>query len=199
MRLGIQDTYLGFRELVHDQGCRRPAWTVDIREDDAYRTTYTGATERHSCRNEDCDHSDIYPRTTVRVICLSCRIAYVISGEGADCRHTTTRTTGIGQTPRKVAGVFLWPGEPWLDEEPRDWLVTREKPVRVRTMDVIGEIHERRGPRGGKQFTAAALPSPSGPYGIGTVRWERVQEGFTSVSAATKWIVAQAPDGGEAT
>ena len=198
MSLIAQEVYLSWHELVHRPDCVRPSWTVDIREDEAHRSSYGGAVERHSCPNEDCEHSGSYPRTTVRVVCLSCHNAHVVSGESGSLHHTTTRTTGFGQLPRRAAGLYLWPGEPWFDEEPREWLVTRRKPARVLPPDVVGEICQGRGPRGGRQFTAAALPKASGSYGTGLLRWERAEEGFTSLSAAAKWIAAQAPEGDEA-
>ena len=198
MNLSVQDTYLGWRELVHGPGCPRPSWTVDVRDDEHYRSSYGGAVERHACPNEDCDHGGAYPRTTVRVICLACHVAHVFSGESGSSRCTTTRTTGFGEAPRKVAGLYLWPGQPWFDDEPHEFLVSRAKPQRLTAVDVVGEIHEGRGPRGGKQFSAVALPSPDGTYGIGALRWTVAQEGFTSCTAAVKWIAAQTPESDEA-
>ncbi|MCX4787663.1 hypothetical protein OG369_16160 [Streptomyces sp. NBC_01221] len=190
MNLDVQDTYLGWRELGHGPDCPRPSWTVDVRDDEHYRSTYGGAVARHSCPNEDCDHDGSYPRTTVRVVCRTCHAAHVISGESGSSRRTTTRSTGFGEAPRRVAGLYLWPGQPWFDDDPHEFLVTRSKPERVRPADVVGKIHEGRGPRGGKQFSAVALPRPNGTYGIGTLRWARVKEGLPSCSAAAKWIAA---------
>ncbi|MFI6528771.1 hypothetical protein [Streptomyces uncialis] len=198
MNLSVQDTYLGWRELGHEQGCVRPSWTVDIREDEHYRSSYEGAVERHSCQNEDCDHSGTYPRTTVRVVCLVCHTVHVISGESGSTRTTSTRATGFGEKARKVAGLYLWPGQPWFDNEPHEFLVTQGRCHRPQASDVVGEIHEGRGPRGGKQFSALALPVPNGTYGIGTLRWMRAKEGFASCSAAAKWIVKQTSESEEA-
>ncbi|MEV6680840.1 hypothetical protein AB0N09_28835 [Streptomyces erythrochromogenes] len=198
MNLSVQDVYLGWRELAHGADCPRPSWTVDLRDDEHYRSSYGGATERHACPNEDCDHSGSYSRTTVRVVCLACHVAHVISGESVSSRSTSTRTTGFGEAPRKVAGLYLWPGQPWFDDEPHEFLVSRARPQRLTAADVVGEIYEGRGPRGGKRFSAAALPSPTGAYGVRTLRWSRAQEGFTSCSAAAKWIAAQTPESDEA-
>ncbi|MFE7131919.1 hypothetical protein ACFVIM_13750 [Streptomyces sp. NPDC057638] len=197
MRFTVQETYLGFRELAHARDCLRPAWTADVREDDAYRSAYGGPAGPHSCCHEECDHGGLYQRTTLRLICFSCQAAYLLSGEGS-LHRTTTRATGVGQPPRQVAGLFLWPGEPWYDEDPRAWLVTRSRTDRVRATDAVGEIHRERGPRGGRQFAAVALPSPHGPYGIGLIRWERAREGFGSVAAAAKWIAQLLAEGDEA-
>ncbi|MEU2155452.1 hypothetical protein ABZ532_10625 [Streptomyces sp. NPDC019396] len=198
MNLSVQDVYLGWRELAHGADCPRPSWTVDVREDEHHRSSYGGATERHACPNEDCDHSGSYPRSTMRVVCLACHVAHVISGESVSSRSTSTRATGFGEAPRKVAGFYLWPGQPWFDDEPHEFLVSRARPQRLTAADVVGEICEGRGPRGGKRFSAAALPSPNGEYGIRTLRWSRAQEGFISCSAAAKWIEAQTPESDEA-
>ncbi|MFD5424822.1 hypothetical protein [Streptomyces sp. NPDC127084] len=198
MNLSLQDTYLGWRELPHGPACPRPSWTVDVREDEHCRSSYGGATERHTCPNEDCDHGGSYPRTAVRVVCLACHVAHVISGESGGNHRTTTRETGFGEAPRKAAGLYLWPGQPWFDAEPHEFLVTRGKPRRLTASDVVGEIHEGRGPRGGKQFSAVAMPTPNGTYGIGAIRWERARDGFPSCSAAAKWIAAQTRESDEA-
>ncbi|MEU2505994.1 hypothetical protein ABZ621_14920 [Streptomyces sp. NPDC007863] len=198
MNLSVQDVHLGWRELPHGAECPRPSWTVDVRDDEHYRSSYGGATERHSCPNEDCEHGGSYSRTTVRVVCLACRVAHVISGESRSSWSSTTRAIGFGEPPRKVAGVYLWPGEPWFDDEPHEFLVSRVKPRRLTAEDVIGEIHEGRGPRGGKQFSAVALPTPNGAYGLRALRWDRARENFASCSAAAKWIAAQTPDSDEA-
>jgi hypothetical protein len=198
MNLSVQDVYLGWRELAHGADCPRPSWTVDVRDDEHYRSSYGGATERHSCPNEDCDHGGSYPRTTVRVVCLACHVAYVIAGETGSSRSTTTWTTGFGEAPRKVAGLYLWPGQPWFDDESHEFLVSRARPQRLTVADVVGEISEGRGPRGGKRFSAAALPSPNGRYGGRTLRWAVAREGFATCSAAAKWIAAQTPESDEA-
>src|SRR5690606_40425540 len=107
MRLTVQEVHLGWRELPHRPDCVRPSWTVDVREDEAYRSSYGGSLGRHACQDEDCEHSSSYPRTTVRVVCLSCRTAHVISGECGSSRHATTRATGFGRPPRKAGGLYL--------------------------------------------------------------------------------------------
>lgn len=199
MSLSVQETYLGWRELAHAADCARPLWMVDVREDEGYRASYSGDGTRHACTGEDCDHGSSFPRMTVRVVCPSCHMAHVIRGESHSNHRTTTKATGIGEAPRKVVGLFLWPGEPWFNNEPHQWLATRHKPGRIQPKDVVGEIHEDRGPRGGKQYAALALPTPDGPYGVGRLRWQRMQEGFRSFAAAAKWLAAQHyEDGGEA-
>ncbi|MCT9092622.1 hypothetical protein N4G70_27690 [Streptomyces sp. ASQP_92] len=198
MNLNVQDIYLGWTDLPHGPGCAFSSWAVDIREDEHFRSSYGGATTRHTCPDEDCDHGRSYARTTVRVVCLSCHCAHLISGESISSQAATTKATGFGEAPRKVAGLYLWPGEPWFDDEPHEFLVTHDKPKRVQASNVIGSIHEGRGPRGGKQFSATALPATNGTYGYGKLRWSRAEKGFTSLYAAAKWIAAQAPESDEA-
>ncbi|MFF2651692.1 hypothetical protein [Streptomyces sp. NPDC058045] len=197
MNLTIQDTYFDWRQLSHAVGCARPSWTVDLREDQGYRSSYATARPVHGCPDEDCDHGSTFPRLTVRVVCSSCHTAHVIRGENPTFRLTTTKTTGVGEAPRRVAGLCLWPGMPWFDGEPHQWLATRTAPVRVQPADVVGEIHEERGPRGGTRYAALALPTPDGRYGLGTLRWQRVQEDLRTLAAAAKWIAAQHPEDGD--
>ncbi len=148
MSLSVQETYLGWRELPHATGCTRPSWTVDVREDEGYRSSYSGVHTTHACPDEACDHGSRFPRATVRVVCTSCHVAHVIRGESHSSHHTTTKVTGFGEAPRKVAGLFLWPGEPWFDGEPHQWLVTRHRPARIRPTDVVGRIHAGARPLG---------------------------------------------------
>ncbi|MFE4856116.1 hypothetical protein [Streptomyces sp. NPDC056670] len=197
MNLNVQDIYLGWAQLTHGPDCARPSWTVDVREDEHFRASYGGAPTRHSCPDEDCDHGRSYARTSVRAVCFSCHRAHLISGESIS-KRTTTKATGFGEAPCNVAGLYLWPGESWFDDAPHEFLVTQHKPKRPQASDVIGSIHEGRGPRGGKQFSAAASPATDGMYGHGKLRWSRAEKGFTSLSSAAKWIAAQAPGSDEA-
>ncbi|MGX1975479.1 hypothetical protein [Streptomyces kronopolitis] len=195
MNLDIQETYFGWAELQRTQDCARPAWTAEVREDSAYRASYGSATVRHECANEDCDHGSSYSRTTVRLLCASCHAAHLVCGETRSMHHTTSRTTGIGEIPRRKAGLYVWPGEPWFDEEPHQWLVTLNKPHRIVPTDAVGEIHQVRSARGGTQYTACAVPGVDGQYGSvhgrDRIRWSRAQEGLRSLAAAAKWIAAQ--------
>ncbi|MEV6757301.1 hypothetical protein [Streptomyces sp. NPDC051214] len=197
MNPSVQETYFGWRELAHRPGCGRPAWTVDVRKDEGFRSSYGGALGQHVCSDEDCDHNSRYPRTTVRVICVSCHTAHLVRGEAMGDFHTNTKALGFGEEPRKVAGLFLWPGEVWFDDEPHEWLVTGRKVARVQRTDVMGQISVGRGPRGGKQYAAVALPTPEGAYGFGEHRWLRAHQGFKSLPAAAKWIGEQNHGGAE--
>lgn len=189
----VQDTYLGWELLAHRPNCKRPEWGVDVRDDDYnIRNRHDGPD--HSCPNEDCGHANRYTQTTVRIVCRSCGTAHVLHGENLTTTSASTAYLGYGQAPRKVAGLYLWPGEPWLSygravsDEPHDFLVTGARVDRVSEADVVGQIVQGRGKRGAVVWTAAAVPG--GEYGIGRVRFAQVAEGLRSVAAAAKWIVA---------
>ena len=191
------ETYLGWEEPQHLASCKRPAWSVDVRTDQGeFRGRHDG--EAHACRNEDCAHGDRYDRTTVRIVCRSCQAALVVHGEDAHTSQGTTghTTHGYGQQPRTMAGLLLWPGEPWLNigrlrsDEPYDYVVTRKGVTRVTEADVVGVITQGRGKRGATVWDAGALPTPG--------KYVRLNWGCTnkdkparSVAAAAKWIAAR--------
>ncbi|MEW2570461.1 hypothetical protein [Streptomyces sp. NPDC047070] len=192
----VQGTYLGWDELVHFRDCKRPQWTIDTRtEDGVFRPRHGG--DKHDCPNEDCYHGDRYSRTTLRVVCTSCTRAYVLqSEEGLQEGSAKTVTDGYGQQPRKVAGLLLWPGEPYLNwgrlstDEPWDFLVTRPGVTRVGEADVVGVITQVMGKRGAKRWSTVAVRSEAGPYGLSPLRFACGQERMLSVAAAAKWIAA---------
>jgi hypothetical protein len=190
------ETYLGWEELQHLAGCPKPAWSVDVRTDlDELRKGYRG---EHTCPNEECGHSNRYERTTVRIVCRSCQAAVVIRGEDVSTsRGMTVNTTwGYGQKPRTMAGLLLWPGEPWLNvgrlssNEPYDYVVTRTGVTQVTEADIVGIITQHRGKRGAVTWQAGALPTP-GKYA--RLNWGRTSEDkpLRTIAAAAKWIAAQ--------
>lgn len=198
------ETYLGWEQPEHLAGCKRPMWAVDFRTDpEEFRYRYNGGdSQPHSCPNEDCGHGDRYPRTTVRIVCPSCQAAIVIRGEDAHTsRGMTANTThGFGLPPRKVAGLLLWPGEPFLSfgrlssDEPYDFVVTRLGVKRVTETDVVGQISQSRGKRNAVTWTAAALPAPNGRYGYGRIRWSQVSgeaSPLRTVMGAARWVAAR--------
>ncbi|MFD5468853.1 hypothetical protein [Streptomyces sp. NPDC127105] len=191
----VIETYLGWQQPEHLADCRKPDWAVDFRTDDEFRDRH--GSDKHACPNEDCDHGDRYQRTTVRIVCTSCQAAVVIRGEadGISQGMTANTTYGFGLPPRRLAGLLLWPGEPWLDlghlrrADPYDFVVTRPGVKRVTEADVVGVISQSRGKRGAVTWAAAALPTP-GRYG--RFNWGRTNEDtLRSVAAAAKWITAQ--------
>jgi hypothetical protein len=192
----VQNTYLDWEPVAHGIRCRYPQWSVDTRtEHGAFRDRR--GLPAHSCPNEECGHTDRMDRTTVRIVCTSCGVALVMSGEAHDERLTSTQALGYGQGPRRVAGLYLWPGEPlvygWgatVEDATRDWIVTRTHVRRVRPEDVVGEICTSRGPRGGRQFAALAGPARDGQFGYPHVRYTHAEDGLKSLTAAAKWIAA---------
>ncbi|MFJ5156367.1 hypothetical protein ACIQCF_33365 [Streptomyces sp. NPDC088353] len=197
----VIETYLGWQEPQHLADCRKPAWSLDYRMDDnEFRDRHGG--EAHSCPNEACDHGDRYPRITVRMVCPSCQTATVIRGEAHSINQDTTSTTthGYGLPPRKLAGLLLWPGEPYLNvgrlgsADPYDFVVTPLGVKRVTEADVVGVITQSRGKRRAVTWSAAALPTP-GRYG--RFNWGRTNEDtLRTVAAAAKWIAAQTAEAG---
>lgn len=199
----VQSTYLGWDQPEHLDGCKRPVWSVDFRTDpEEFRYRYHGdSSEPHSCPNEDCGHGDRYPRTTVRVVCTSCQAALVVLGEHASVQQGMTRTTtyGYGLPPRRVAGLLLWPGEPFIDfgrlstDEPYDLLVTRPGVKRVSRADVVGVIMQTRGKRGAITWSAATDPRDN-KYARGGIDWARRSGddgALRTVTAAARWIGAR--------
>ncbi|MFF7900000.1 hypothetical protein ACFZCV_14565 [Streptomyces sp. NPDC007920] len=195
----VIETYLGWEEPQHLAACRKPDWSVDFRTDDNEFRDRHGS-DKHACPNEACDHGDRYQRTTVRIVCTSCQAAFVIRGEadGISRGMTANTTYGYGLPPRRLAGLLLWPGEPWLNlgsyrsADPYDFVVTPQGVKKPTQADVVGTITQSRGKRGAVTWSAGALPTP-GQYG--RFNWGRTNEDtLRSVAAAAKWIAAQTAD-----
>jgi hypothetical protein len=192
----VLETYLGWEEPRHLAACTRPGWSVDFRTDERLHRRYEG--DAHACANEGCDHGDRYPRVTVRIVCPSCQAAVVVQGEDAGTVQGTSANTtyGYGQPPRTMAGLLLWPGEPYLNlgrlrtDEPYDYVATAKGVKRVTEADVVGVITQGRGKRGAVTWSAGALPTP-GKYG--RFNWGRTNEDkpARTVAAAAKWIAVQ--------
>ncbi|MEH0426596.1 hypothetical protein QBB34_09735 [Streptomyces stelliscabiei] len=197
-----QQTYLGWDLLVHFEGCAKPAWTVDAKvEDDVFRARHGG--ETHECPNEECWHGDRFRRTTVRIVCFSCTRAYMLDSEKElQAGQPKTITKGYGQAPRRMAGLLLWPGEPFWNfgrlstEEPWDFIVTRSGVTRVAEADVVGSIGQGRGKRGGVCWSAAAVRSDDGPYGLRPLRFAYAENSLRTVAAAAKWAAARLVEAG---
>lgn len=204
------DTYLGWEQPQHHEGCKRPQWDVSIRRDDrASRYRYRGEPYvKHSCPGEDCGHGDTFDQVMVRIVCTSCGAARVLTGEDTPDTGetlTSTRHLGYGLPPRRLAGLLLWPGQPWLDlgraldEEPHDFVVTGPDARQVTTDTVVGQITQGRGKQGGVIWSALAAPSPDGQYGFGQpIRYVHANDGrgrggkpLRNVTAAAKWIGAR--------
>lgn len=191
------DTYLGWDLLSHFEGCKRPAWTVDVRvKDDVFRAREGG--EKHKCANEDCYHGDRFTRTTLRLVCLSCTRAYMLDSEDElRSGQPKTLTKGYGQPPRRMAGLLLWPGEPFLSwgrmstNDPWDFVVTRTGVTRVTEADVVGVITQVRGKQGAVRWSVVAVRDPEGTYGLSPLKFAHAAERLQTVAAVAKWIAAR--------
>ncbi|OSZ56286.1 hypothetical protein OQI_33845 [Streptomyces pharetrae CZA14] len=177
--------------------CTRPSWSVDVRTDPGeFRERHGG--DAHACPNDTCDHGDRYERTTVRIVCRSCQAALVIRGEDASTSKgmTANTTYGYGHPPRTVAGLLLWPGEPWLNcgrlgsDEPYDYVVTRKGVTRPTEADIVGVITQGRSKRRAVIWQAGALPAPAT---YGRFNWGATNEDkpARTVAAAAKWMAAR--------
>lgn len=201
------DTYLGWEQPTHHQGCTRPVWDIGIRtEEDAVRSGgRMGQIVKHACCDEFCSHHGTFTQTVVRLVCKSCGAAQVIYGEKTEDTGaviTSTKWLGYGLPPRKAAGMLLWAAEPFLrtgranGPEPHDYVVTRAKAKAVTEDTVVGQITQSRGSQGGLVWTALAVPDPEGPYGFGQMlRWAHANDGrgrggspLRTVTAAARWI-----------
>jgi hypothetical protein len=205
----VLDTYLGWEQPRHMDGCKRPAWEVGIRaESRVLRPREFGESPlSHSCPDGDCGHGNTFEQTMVRLVCRSCGAAHVVTGEAtADTGQaiTSTKTLGYGMPPRRVAGLLLWPGQPWLpygralDEEPHDFVVTRGDAEAVTEDSTVGQIIQGRGGRGGVVWTALAVADASGQFGYGQrLRFRYDNDGrgrggrpLRTVGTAARWIAA---------
>jgi len=198
---GPVETYLGWQELRHFDGCRRPQWTADVRTDtDVSRERHGGPAHECPQQYDTCGHGSSYTRTTVRLVCPSCEAAFVFRGEGdSHWGGAATTADGYGLAPRKVGGLLLWPGRPHLpygrlsSGEAHDFVVTRTGVKRVTEEDVVGQIMQTVGKRRGVVWTATALPRENGRYGNGRLRWSAVSgdSALRTVPAAVRWIAAR--------
>lgn len=195
------DTYLGWDLLGHQPDCKRPNWVVDIKMTDKHASrSYHQDEQTHACPNEDCGHRNSFEETTVRIVCRGCEMAYTITGEDVGYGYESLRHLHYGLPPRKLAGLWLWPADPWFSfgrlssEEPHDFVVTAARVDRVTAADVVGVISQGRGQRGGIRWAANAVPDPEGQYGLsyGTgIKFAAATDEPRTVAGAAKWITAR--------
>ncbi|MEU1312554.1 hypothetical protein ABZ419_27195 [Streptomyces cinnamoneus] len=190
--------HLEWQPFAHRPDCAKPVWEVDHQTvSDKLRPRREGP--KHSCPNEECGHHDHYDRITVRLLCRSCDTVRLISGEEHTTRTTTTARIGYGQPPKKVAGLWLYPGPPLLDlrdyATPGAYLCSREKVDRLSEEDIVGVVSEGRGKRGGTVWHAAIGPDfhppARGLSGYATWAKNSGEKPFSTVTAAAKWVAAE--------
>ncbi|MCX5285981.1 hypothetical protein [Streptomyces sp. NBC_00198] len=192
----VQDSYLGWHDLVHAPLCKRPAWEAQTQVDEWATRDGAGATS-HACGNEDCDHGNRFELTTIRLVCRSCGMVRILAGEVRSESHTTVERLGYGSAPRKVGSLLLWPGQPWFrvgrmhHDHPHDFLVTQSGVTHVEQADVVGCIYLWKGKLGATTWSAAAVQDPNGTFAPGKLRWKRVTEGLRTATAGAKFIAAE--------
>ncbi|MER6314422.1 hypothetical protein ABT237_11710 [Streptomyces sp. NPDC001581] len=191
--------HLEWQPFAHRPDCAKPVWEVDHQIVSDKRRPRRGGPE-HGCPNDECGHRDHYDVITVRVLCRSCGTVHLIGGEEYTRRTTTTARTGYGQTPKRVGGLWLYPGPPLLDlsweaSDPGAYLCSREKVDGLSEENIVGAITEGRGKRGATVWHAAIGPDfhppARGLSGYATWAKNSGEKPFTSVSAAAKWVTAE--------
>ncbi|GGU11350.1 hypothetical protein [Streptomyces lateritius] len=190
--------HLEWHPFAHRPDCAKPVWEVDHQVVSDKLRTRRGGPE-HTCPNEECGHHDRHDRITVRLLCRACDTVHLISGEEHTTRTTTTARIGYGQPPKRVAGLWLYPGPPLLDlrdhTTPGAYLCSREKVDRLSEEDIVGSVTEGRGKRGATVWHAAIGPEFHPPArGLsGYAIWAKNsgEKPFTSVTAAAKWVAAE--------
>lgn len=205
------DTYLGWSELQHADGCKRPlvktAWRCDEKE---YRRSrgFGEPPHDHKCEDHEyCAHGNEFTRVTVRIVCASCRVAQLITGEVTEATGitpTSTTVLGYGLAPKQAAGLLLWPCMPRFDfgpvggEESHDYIVTRTGVRKVTAETVVGQITQGQGKRGGVVWTTLAVADQAGRYGGQPVWYVHRNDGqgdggepLRTVKAAARWVAAR--------
>ncbi|MGW5736963.1 MULTISPECIES: hypothetical protein [Streptomyces] len=187
----IEELYLGWQPLSHTPDCPRPTWdVVETRSDEGARIVAMGA-ERHTCANDICTHGNVFGRVQLRLLCHDCGTVRIVTGEGLTHVVSSVSATGWGQAPREVHGVWLWPGQPAIDDgDPHDYLVTREHAETVTTDNLHGIITGYRDASGTQRWIAAAQLDPEGAHQVHTLRWRHSSNGLADVDAAAAWIAS---------
>ncbi|MGW1324824.1 hypothetical protein ACWD64_20055 [Streptomyces antibioticus] len=208
------DTYLGWDQPEHRDGCKRPSWDVGVRTvehqvRDRWSGSYGEERPKHQCAAaEHCAHGNSFSKLVVRLLCHSCGAAQLITGEDTEDTGTTRSSAhylAYGLPPRQMAGLLLWPAQPWFDygrlssDEPYDFVVTRTKVRQVTREVVVGQITQGMGKLKGRVWTTLAVPNAEGPYGLRSqIRYAQCNDGrgtggspLRTVRAAARWIGAR--------
>lgn len=205
------DSYLGWERPQHHAGCKRPSWDIGVRTEER-ELRYHGYGEaplKHKCQDDEfCAHGNTFDKTVVRLVCKSCGAAQLITGEKTEdtgISTTSTKWLGYGLTPRRQAGLLLWPGQPWLDygrhnsDEPHDFVLTRTGVKEVTEETIVGQLSQSRGQRRGIVWAALAVPDPKGQFGYPQrIKFAHCNDGhhqggspLRTVGAAARWVAAR--------
>ncbi|MFJ8798446.1 hypothetical protein [Streptomyces sp. NPDC102487] len=190
----VRDLYLGWAGFAHEANCPQPMWEPQVRRDEGRRGRLLTLDEEHGCKAEGCEHCNVFPRVTIRLVCWGCGAVHTVSGEDVTSNPTTTDVLGYGRDAQELAGLWLWPGSlvlPGTDDEPHDWLVTRTPNRPQLAAEVAGLICRHRTAGGHLRWQANAIADPTGPHGDDQLRWARRQSDFLSVEKAAEWIATQ--------
>jgi hypothetical protein len=188
----ITEEHFGFMQPQHGPGCRATGWEVCYR--DAGRERLGGD---HECRNPEYeDHRTHYTDLRVQILCRSCDRVLELTGEQHTFNTSPLSAIGYGTAPVKAGPVWLSAGLPILRGEPEvfDYLVARRRTDQLVQADVIGHLRQYRTPRGVWRWEGQVQPKWRRD-GI-MVSYRTSQDGFTTPSAAAKWIAAQPPTEG---
>jgi hypothetical protein len=185
----IEELYLGWTPFTHLVNCPSPTWDVaEVRHDVGTRPVRTDA-EDHACPTEGCDHSNTVGRARVRLLCRDCDTVYTLTAEGLGAGCSTTSLTGWGQPPRQTGGVWLWPGQPTgPEQEPHDYLVTRDHTAAVTPSNLYGLITRYRDTDGAPRWIAGAHPDPDGAFQVHSLRFRYRSGGLPNLAAAARWV-----------
>lgn len=200
----IEETYFGWTQFAHADGCTNPAWEPAVRREQGAHPLPDLPELRHECPNPHCDHTTLFTRITIRLICHGCGVVHLTSGEDAAQQQTTTAAYGYGQPPRELAGLYLHPGRAFhygegpgrtgWDDQPTEWLATTT-PItgQLRREDCVGRISRWTNAARKTRWRADAVQAPlpgrltADEHGM---NFARRASDLTSIDEAATWIAA---------
>ncbi|MFJ2007054.1 hypothetical protein [Streptomyces chartreusis] len=185
----IEEQYLGWEQLAHTADCPAPTWDVAEWLYDTGARRVADALDQHACVSSDCDHHTTFNRLRLRLLCRDCDTVHTMSGESYGMGCTTTASTGWGQPPRQVGGVWLWPGQPARPGgDPHAYLVTLDRVDQVTAANLYGLITKYRDADGTARWIAGAVRDDQGAHYVSSLRWRHRSAGLADLDAAAEWI-----------
>lgn len=139
-------------------------------------------------------------RTSLRMFCPECKMVQIFSVDGhLERRFTDAGELGFGSEPERVATLWLWPGAELLrgsGDGPDCYYVTTHKLRPCQPGQIAGVIGQGR--RSARANAARRWYAGLGCTEYGTVRQGGPEDGFSSRTAAAKWLAEQLADRREA-
>lgn len=127
--------------------------------------------------------------TTIRLLCRTCGTVLFERFEGGlSFEYSSTKETGYGSRPSKVAGLWLHAGPTFWsrdDRGPTAFYVTRDKDIPLAETDVLGVVGWSLTRRGAVRWWAGLGCRPHG--GVETSAGIE----FASRTAAVRWLADQ--------